>query len=226
LVALLATVRFAEYAWAAVGENVTLAVHEAPAAKELPQVLVCPNPEPAATEEIAAAALPVLVIVTDCAEEVEPTASLPKLSEVGEAESVADAVLVPVPLSATVSGLFVALLFTVSDPEAEPVAVGAKVTLAVHEAPAARLLPQVLVSANGDPAETEEIAAAALPVLVIVTACAELVEPTVWFPKDSRVGDALRVALGLLEPLPGKISNSEICAAVQPVFPVKASCRY
>jgi hypothetical protein len=225
-VALLATVRFAEYAWAAVGAKVTETVQDEPAARELPQVLVCPNPEPTATWEIAAAALPVLVIVTDRAEEVEPTAWLPKLSEVGEAESVADAVLVPVPLSATVSGLFVALLFTVSDPEAELAAVGVKVTFAVHEAPAARLLPQLLVCPNGDPAETEEIAAAALPVLEIVTACAALVVPTVWFAKASWAGDAVRLAAELLEPLPGKISNSEICAAVQPVFPVKDSCRY
>jgi hypothetical protein len=39
----------------------------------------------------------------------------------------------------------------------------------VHEAPAARELPQVLVSANGDPVVIEEIAAAAVPVLEIVT---------------------------------------------------------
>jgi hypothetical protein len=62
-----------------------------------------------------------------------------------------------------------ALLATVSDPEAEPEAVGVKVTDAVQEAPAAKLLPQVLVSANGEPADTDEMEAATVPVFFTVT---------------------------------------------------------
>ena len=63
----------------------------------------------------------------------------------------------------------VALLLTVNEPDAEPVAVGVKVTFAVQDAPAAMELPQVFVSANGDPADTELIDAAAVPVFLIVT---------------------------------------------------------
>ena len=43
----------------------------------------------------------------------------------------------PVPVSETVVGLLVALLVTVTAPVRVPVAVGVKVTLTVHEAPAA-----------------------------------------------------------------------------------------
>jgi hypothetical protein len=144
-------------------------VHEPPAAMLLPQVFVSENGPDTVIEETAAAAVPVFEIVTDCAALVEPTVSLPKDSEVGEAVSVALPALVPVPDRPTVRVLLVALLATLSDPEAAPVAVGVKVTDAVHEAPAASELPQVLLSPNGDADEIEEIAAAAVPVLEMVT---------------------------------------------------------
>ena len=51
----------------------------------------------------------------------------------------------PVPDSATVNGLFVALPLTVSVPVRVPDAVGRKLTLTVHDAPAAIELPQVFV---------------------------------------------------------------------------------
>ena len=51
----------------------------------------------------------------------------------------------PVPDSATVVGLFVALLVTVSVPVRVPEAVGRKLTLTVQDAPAAIDVPQVLV---------------------------------------------------------------------------------
>jgi hypothetical protein len=101
------------------------------------------------------------------------------------------------------------------------------VTDTVHDAPAARELPQVVVSANGDPVVIEEIAAAAVPVLAIVTDCAALLDPTVSLPNDKEVGDAVSVALPLLPPPePGKISNSDSCAAVHPLFAVKDNSRY
>jgi len=50
---------------------------------------------------------------------------------------------------------------------------------------------------------------------------------TPWLPKDNEVGEAVNVALPVLPPPePGKISNSESCAAVQPLFAVKDSSRY
>ena len=45
--------------------------------------------------------------------------------------------------------------------------------------------------------------------------------------KDSEVGEADSVALPVVPPPePGKISNSESCAAVQPLFAVKDNSRY
>jgi hypothetical protein len=132
----------------------------------------------------------------------------------------------PVPVSATFSGLFVALLVTVRFPVYDCAAVGANVTDTVHEAPAAIDEPQVLVCANPDGTATDETAAAALPVLLTVTECALLSEPTVSLPNDTDDGLADRVALCVVPPEAGKISNSEICAALHPVFPVMLSCRY
>ena len=56
--------RVPEAAPPAVGVNVTLTVHEAPAASEVPQVFVCANGAAAETDDRVAAAVPVLVTVT------------------------------------------------------------------------------------------------------------------------------------------------------------------
>ncbi len=103
----------------------------------------------------------------------------------------------PVPVNATVSGLSAALLATVSAPAAAPVALGVKLTEAVQDAPAASVAPQPLVSANGAAAASEEIDAVAVPVLEMVTVCAALVLPSAWLPKDTELGDAVRVGLAL-----------------------------
>ena len=110
---------------------------------------------------------------------------------------------VPVPESATVKVLLVALLATVTLPLAAPFAVGVKVTPAVQEAPAASELPQVLVSAKPLPAVMEEMVAAALPVFWKVTVCAALVEPTFSLPNESEEGEAVSEALAVEEPEPG-----------------------
>src|ERR1700727_2611510 len=110
--------------------------------------------------------------------------------------------LVPVPVSGTVSDGLVALLATVRLADAPPAVVGVNVTLTVHEPPAAIDVPQVLVCANGAPALIEEMLAAALPVLVTVTFWAAVVEPTASLPNATEVGEAVRVALPLLVPVP------------------------
>src|ERR1039457_356981 len=116
--------------------------------------------------------------------------------------------LVPVPLRATVRVGLVALLDTVTFPEAAPAAVGVNVTLTVQDAPAAIEAPQVLVDANGPVAETEDTLAAAPPVLVTVTVWAAEVEPTAWLPKDREVGDAASVALPPeLVPVPDRLTE-------------------
>jgi hypothetical protein len=226
LVALLVTVRDPVRVPDAVAPYLTETVQFAPAARLDPQVLVCENGPVVATEEIAAAAVPVLVTVTVWAALVEPTVVLPNVSDVGEADSVADEAAAPVPVSETDVGLLVALLLTVKDPVWDPDAVGVNVTETVQFAPAARLDPQVLVCANGPVAETDEIVAAAVPELVTVTVWAALVEPTVVLPNVSDVGEADSVAVPPDDPLPGKISNSESCAADQPVLAVKLSSTY
>jgi hypothetical protein len=132
---------------------------------------------------------------------------------------------VPVPDSATVSGLPGALLATDSVPDAAPVAVGANETLTVHDPLAAIEVPQVLVSLNGPVAPTDETDIAVLLGLDTVTVCAPLVDPTAWLPNDTLDGDAVR-ALGPVDPPPGKTSNSASCAADQPVLPVKFSSTY
>ena len=134
--------------------------------------------------------------------------------------------LTPVPDSATVSGLPGALLLTDSVPVADPAAVGANVTLTVQEAPAASEVPQLFDSPNGPVMPIDDIETALVPGLVTVTDCAELVEPTFSLPNDSLDGEAVSALGPPLPPPPGKTSNSESWAAVQPVLPVKLSSTY
>ena len=59
----------------------------------------------------------------------------------------------------------------------------------MHDPPAAMEPPQVLVSANGALALTEETVAAVPPGLETVTVCAALVDPVATLPNDRLVGD-------------------------------------
>ncbi len=68
----------------------------------------------------------------------------------------------------------------------------------MQDAPAASEDPQVFVSANGAPAETDERLADAVPVLLTVTVWAALADPTAWLPNDRDAGDALSVGVELL----------------------------
>ena len=94
--------------------------------------------------EIVRAAVPLLVSVTGCAALVLPTACDPKVKF--DADS-ATTGATPVPVRATVCGLPVALSAIVIVPASLPEAVGPKLAEIVQLAPAARLEPQVLVSA-------------------------------------------------------------------------------
>jgi hypothetical protein len=84
--ALLVMVRFPVRVPDAVGVNVTLTVHDPPAAIDAPQVLVSAKSPDAATWDMDAAAVSVLVTVTGCAPLVVLTAWLPNVSEVGFAD--------------------------------------------------------------------------------------------------------------------------------------------
>lgn len=72
-----------------------------------------------------------------------------------------------------------------------PPEVGENLTLTVQDAPAASELPQLLACENWLLAETDEMVCALLPGLLMVTACAELVDPTFWSPNDRLDGEAV-----------------------------------
>ena len=128
--------------------------------------------------------VPLFVSVTACAELLDPTFWLPKLTSVGF-RLTRGAAVAPVPLSATDCGLSVALSVKVKVALRAPRAPAVKVTLIVHELPAANVLVplgQVLVCAKSEAfvplmamllmLKAEE------PLLDKVTACAVLVAPT------------------------------------------------
>ncbi len=125
-------------------------------------------------------ALPVFVSVTACAALVVLTCWFPNERLVGEKLT---AGTVPVPARLTFCGLLLALSVMVMAPVRVPVAVGVKVTLMVHLAPAATEMPQSLVCAKSPPATMLEIVSGALPVLVSLTGFAVLVVPTACFAK-------------------------------------------
>ena len=123
--------------------------------------------------------------------------------------------LVPVPDRATVSVPLVALLVTVRFAEAEPSAVGAKVTLAVQDAPAARELPQVLVSrerrTGRDRGDRRRGGAG---VGDRHRSAPRWSDPTASLPNDTEVGDAVSVAVAALVPVPDRATVSEALVAL------------
>jgi hypothetical protein len=100
------------------------------------------KPALAAMLEKLSAEVKWLVSVTDLDELVVPTVTVPKLNVV--AESVTGAL--PVPVRFTVCGLFPALSVNVRVPVAAPTTAGVNVTPTVQVAPAATLVPHVLLA--------------------------------------------------------------------------------
>lgn len=96
------------------------------------------------------------------------------------------------PVRATVCGLPGALSATLSEADAAEVAAGEKVTEIVQLPPAATVAPQLLVSANWVglvPVKLMPVMLSApLPLLLSVTAVAELVVPTGTLPKLTLLG--------------------------------------
>jgi len=102
--------------------------------------------------------------------------------------------MVPVPVRETVCGLPVALSATEIVPVTVPFATGVKVTEMLHEAPAAMVGVQVVVSAKPALALMLEMVRLAAPVLVRVIVCAGLVVPLSCVLKVRLVGE--RVTAG------------------------------
>jgi hypothetical protein len=138
-VALSATETVALKLAADAGVKVTEIVHVAAAASDVPQVFVSAKSAgfvpPMVMPEMASAALPVFDSVSICPAEVTPVFTLPKLNVAGERVAVGAAAAVPVPCSVMLEGLPVALLATLIEPVAAPVAVGVNVTIRVQPSP-------------------------------------------------------------------------------------------
>ena len=135
-VALLTTVTLPERLPVEVGAKVTLKDVDCPGARlkgsAIPVVL---NPAPFSPIcEMETLEVPLLEIVT-LFMALDPVATLPKLSDVGDAES-SSVVAVPVPARGTTSDEFGALLISVMLPEAVPAEAGAKRMLNAEEPPA------------------------------------------------------------------------------------------
>ena len=128
--------------------------------------------------------------------------ALPRSAEtpVGAPGAVA-ATVAPVPVRDTVSGVPVALCAMVTVAVFAPVVVGAKVTLTVHEAPAAtEAQPAAGVAVNSAASVpvtvTPDTTRAAFPVLLTVMARAAEVVATFWLPKARAVAVTEAVGAG------------------------------
>src|ERR1700743_385445 len=97
--------------------------------------------------------------------------------------------VMPLPLSPTVSGLLLALLFTVRVPVLVA-AVGVNLTVTV-QVPLTAMVVQLLVWLKAPVTATPETVAAVVPVLVTVTAWEAAVSPTSVLGKERLVGEAL-----------------------------------
>ena len=134
--------------------------------------------------EIVKPASPLFIKVTVCAALVIFTARAANVSDVGVRFATG---AMPVPLKLTLGCAPVVLLFKISEPLRAPRAVGVKVMFTVQLPPAARDVPQLFVWAKSPAITKLLIARAALPVLLKVTACAEV--PTSCDPKVSDAGE-------------------------------------
>jgi hypothetical protein len=118
----------------------------APAASEVPHVLVCRKLPVAAMLVILSVAVPLFVIVIDWDALVVPTSCAANVRLVVDSVT-AGAADVPVPVRLIVCGLPDALSVMVTVPVRVPVAVGLNVTLIVQVPLAATEVPHVLVCA-------------------------------------------------------------------------------
>jgi hypothetical protein len=211
---------------AAAGLNVTLAVQLAAAARLVPHVLLEMLKSPGSVPEIATllivieAALPLLK-VADCAAVVEPTAVLAKVSADGLIVTL-PLVPVPVPESAIVCGLPVAVSVKFSVAVRLPAAVGPNETLTVQAADAARLVPQVLLSMMKSPGSAPEkamllIVTALVPPFVSVTTFCAPLSPIATLAQFKLLGltEALPVAPAVPVPVSATVCGLPLAESVK-----------
>src|ERR1017187_1271156 len=177
--------------------------HEAPAASEVPQVLISTNEAafvpPSAMELMVAAAVPVLLTVTTWAALVAAVTVAGKAIEAGVSFTTGAAAAAPVPIRVTVCGEPVALSAMDSEAVNAPAAAGLNSTETVQVAAAASDVPQVVADLRKDvafvPVMVSDVSVkAAVPEFLTVTTCAAVVTPTVVDAKVRLVG--VRVTAG------------------------------
>lgn len=127
---------------------------------------------------------------------------------------------IPVPDKGTVCGLFDALSVSVNVPVRAPNAVGVKVTLILHDAPAAKVLPHgfgLVVCPKSPLIAMLLMFSVAVPVLVTVNSFPAAVCPTTTLPKANDVG--ARVTIGP-PPLAFTVSCNVVVCVRLPDTPV------
>jgi hypothetical protein len=129
----------------------------------------------------------------------------------------------PIPLKLIVCGELATLSVIVSVPVRGPTAVGVKVTEIVQFAPAATVVPQVLVWAKSPDVEMDASAREACPEFVRVTTCTELVEPIAWAAKFRLVGESVAAAATGTIPIPLRATScgDPLVLSMTVTFPVR-----
>jgi len=138
------------------------------------------------------------------------------VAEVGVTETAKSA---PLPPKLTTCGLPAALSVMITEPVLLPAAAGVKVTLMVQLAPTAKLAPQVLSWAKSPVATMLVINKAAVPVLLMVTACGVLVVPKGWLEKVRLVADKLTSGAGRPLPASGIVCGEFAALSVRTTEP-------
>jgi hypothetical protein len=215
---------------AATGLKLTEMVQLAPAATVAPQVVVLMNDVASVPlilippEVIFKVVPPVFFSVTNLAALVDPTLVLTNLSVTGVKETTG-AVPVAVPARLTACGDPVALSATLSEAVREPADTGTNLTEILQLAPAANVVPQVVVSVNDDGSAPTTVIPPVLmsriAVLVFfnVTTLAALVDPTAVLAKVKLVG--VKVTVGgfvLPAPVPVRLAVCGEPAALSAMF--------
>jgi len=177
----------------AVGAKVAEIVQLAPAARDAPQLLVCPNSALAAMLVISSAVEPEFSKTTLLAALVVPTACLANMTFAGVNFTAGS---VPVPLRPSFCGLPDALSLTVTVPVRDIAYAGVNVTVKVQLAPAATVEPQLLFWAYSFALPDKLIlliVTVVVPLFVSVAVCGALVVPIVCKPKGSEDGEIVTV---------------------------------
>jgi hypothetical protein len=187
----------------ACGVNETLMVQLAPPASEVGQLVVSAKGWLVARLLMIRLAPPVLVKVMVWGALVVPTCVAGNVRLVGDSETAAG--VMPVPLRVTECGLPLALSVIVTAPFALPALCGVNVTLMVQLAPPESDAGQLLVCAKGWLAAMLLMLRLPPPELVKVTVCGALVVAMVW-PENVRLA-ADKETAARVTPVPFKVIN-------------------